>query len=172
MENYFEFYGLPISFFIDEGELKRAFLQKTRQFHPDRFTLASEEEQMNALEMTSLNNAAYKTLKDFDLRVKYILDESGALGAEGQNKLPQMFLMEMMDLNDEIMEAKMEGQSESVSSLEAKIDAFEQELYDEVEALMKNYSSGDELNAIKDFYLKRRYLRRLRQNLANETPEM
>ena len=108
MSNYFEFYGLPESLELDEHLLKKKFYAHSRSFHPDFHTLASEEEQEKMLLQASLNNIAYKTLASFDSRLKHLLTLHGKLETEGENKVPQDFLMEMMDLNEGLMELEME----------------------------------------------------------------
>ena len=62
--NFFEFFKIPISLEPDLAELKRKYYLNSRKYHPDHFTMDSEEIQEEALEMSSLNNKAYKTLLD------------------------------------------------------------------------------------------------------------
>ena len=106
--NYFEFFEIPISFKVDEAALKRIFYANSKKYHPDFYTLESEEKQAEILELSTLNNQAYKTLSDFDKRMKYILDLKEILAEEGQNQLPQSFLMEMMDINEVLMELEFD----------------------------------------------------------------
>ena len=98
--NYFEFYDIPISFKIDAAALKRTFYRLSKKYHPDFFTQESEEKQAEILQLSSLNNEAYQTLSNFDRRMKYVLDLKGVLAEEGQNQIPQAFLMEMMEINE------------------------------------------------------------------------
>ncbi|NJN78060.1 MAG: DnaJ domain-containing protein [Saprospiraceae bacterium] len=79
---------------LNEKALKKKFYQLSKQFHPDFYTLESEEKQAEILELSTINNDAYKTLSDFDKRMEYILKEKGVYAEEGQNKVPQDFLME------------------------------------------------------------------------------
>lgn len=165
---YFEFYQIPISFQVDKAALKRQFYALSKKYHPDFYTLASEEEQAKALDLSTLNNKAYKVLSDFDARMKYILELHNILAAEGQNKLPQSFLMEMMDLNETLMELEFEfDENQFQKSVEA-IKQFEEQLDQSVEALLPQSigeMSPESLNKIKEYYLKRRYLLRIRKNL-------
>jgi len=97
--NFFSFFGLPVSLSIDLPSLRKVFLENSRRFHPDFHTLSSDEEQEKALEMSSLNNEAFKVLSDTDARIRYVLELKGLLGADSkEEKLPQDFLMEMMDI--------------------------------------------------------------------------
>ncbi len=166
---YFDFYDIPVSFLIDEKELKKQFLKKSRAFHPDFFTLESEEKQEEILKSSTLNNAAYKVLKDFDLRMKYILDQKEILKGEGQDKLDQAFLMEMMDINEALMELQFEPNDTEIQKLLSQIKSFEQGLIAEVDSFFQkdfNSLSLDQLDSIKQYYLKKKYLSRLEENLA------
>jgi len=166
---YFELYSLPVSFLIDEKDLKKQFLKKSREFHPDFFTLESEEKQEDILRSSTLNNAAYKVLKDFDLRMKYILTQSGTLKGEGQDKLEQSFLMEMMDINEALMELQFEPNEVESQKLLSQIKAFETDLKKDVETFLAkeiNSLSTDDLESVKQYYLKKKYLNRLEENLS------
>ena len=47
-------------------------------------------------------------MRDPDLRMRYILELEGSLGEEGQNQIPQDFLMEMMEINEALMELEFD----------------------------------------------------------------
>jgi molecular chaperone HscB len=167
--NYFEFFGIPISFKIDKSALKRTFYANSKKYHPDFFTLESEEKQTEILELSTLNNEAYKTLNDFDKRLKYILDIKGILEEEGQNKLPQTFLMEMMDLNEVMMELQFDYSEAEAEKVKQMVEAKEQEIYAEVADIIEAYDEKNtpdsELSKVKDYFLKKRYLLRIFENL-------
>ncbi len=167
--NYFEFYQIPISFKVDKPALKKIYYQNSKKYHPDFFTLESEEKQSEILELSTLNNKAYQTLNDFDNRLKYILDLKGVLEEEGQNKLPQSFLMEMMDLNEALMELEFDYDEELSLQVVQMIENQERELLQRVNSIFDNYedsqNSKSDLMKVKEYYLKKRYLLRLRENL-------
>ena len=79
--NFFEFYEIPISFKVDEDALRTIFYSNSKKYHPDFYTLESDEKQAEILELSTLNNEAYKTLTDFDKRMKYILKLKGVMEA-------------------------------------------------------------------------------------------
>jgi len=167
--NYFEFFGIPVSFFPDEKALRASFLKNSKAFHPDFFTLASEEKQAEILEKSSLNNTAYKILSDFDKRLYYILELSEQIEAEGKNQIPQAFLMEMMDINEALMEIQMDPDAEAKEKITTSIEQISQKLYQEIEKDLQSFdpSANNEaaLSRIKDYYFKSKYLNRLRENL-------
>lgn len=168
--NYFEFFNLPVRFLIDEDALRKAFYANSKKYHPDFFTLDTEEKQTEILELSTLNNQAYNTLSDFDKRMKYILDLKNVLGEEGQNQLPQDFLGEMMDINEALMELEFDFEQEHFESIQQDLNALEQSMYEAVRPLLEGYEDKPELDAglvpLKEYYLKKRYLLRIRENLS------
>jgi molecular chaperone HscB len=172
--NYFEFYNLPLSFNLDETVLKRTFYANSKQFHPDFFTLESEEKQAEILELSTLNTEAYKTLSDFEKRMKYILDLKGVMGKEGENKLPQDFLMDMMDINEALMDLEMDYDELTHKKVLSDVQTLDNQLFMEVKDTLENYQDGitptSELEEVKIFYLKKRYLLRIRENLSKFAP--
>lgn len=167
--NYFEFFEIPVSFTLDQAELKRTFYANSKKYHPDFFTLESEEKQMEVLELSTLNNNAYKTLLDFDKRMKYILDLREILGEEGKNKIPQEFLMEMMDINENLMELEFDFDQSNFDKVQNDLKSLESNLLEEVNPFLEKYEDNEpieaELEAIKNYYLKKRYLLRIKENL-------
>lgn len=77
--------------------------------HPDKFSSKSEEEQNISLEWSSLVNKAYKTLLAPIKRGEYILQQNGIELPQDNSALDQIFLMEMMERNEEVDEANTEG---------------------------------------------------------------
>jgi molecular chaperone HscB len=171
---YFELYDLPVSFILDKKALKRKFYKLSKQFHPDFFTLETEEKQAEILELSTINNEAYKTLSDFDKRMEYILKAKGVYAAEGQNKMPQDFLMEMMDINEALMELEFDFDSETFENTKTEVGNLEKDLSESIQPLLENYKDAADntadLEKIKEFYFKRKYLLRIQNNLSKFAP--
>ena len=74
MQNYFELFDLETSFLIDDEALEKAYQTQVKRFHPDNFATKSQEEQLQALQSTSLVNSAYTTLKTPLNRASYLLN--------------------------------------------------------------------------------------------------
>lgn len=167
--NYFNFYEIPVNFQVDEGTLRKIFYANSKKYHPDFYTLESEEKQAEILELSTLNNKAYQTLKDFDLRMKYILELKEVMAEEGQNKIPQDFLMEMMDINEVLMELEFDYSAEQKAQVETQLAQQEQQIYSSIAPIIAHYddeqAKAEDLKIIKDYYLKKRYLLRIRENL-------
>ncbi len=167
--NYFEWFDLPFSLKLDMDELKRRFYEKSKAFHPDFHTQLSPAEQLKVLESASLNNQAYKTLSNFDQRLKYALELQGALAPEGENKVPQDFLFEMMEYNESLMSLQIDPDRGKLHQLTEQLAVIDQELKDKVKPWLTVASLSDlddqAWQSLADFYLKRKYLQRLRDNL-------
>ncbi|MFT4760266.1 MAG: molecular chaperone HscB [Paraglaciecola sp.] len=168
--NYFEFYNIPISFKVDASTLKRTFYKKSKDYHPDFFTLESEEKQAEVLELSTLNNEAYQTLTDFDTRMKYVLDLKGVLEEEGKNSIPQEFLMEMMEINEGIMELEFDFEETTYQNTKKSVEALDNQLLKSVQSIVEHYDdtadNEADLNKMKLFFKKRRYLLRIFKNLS------
>ena len=166
--NYFSFFDIKESFFIDLSDLKKRYYQKSRELHPDFHTSDQDANQEEILRLSAYNNDAYNTLKDENDRMEYILRLHDKLGDEGSNKLDQDFLMEMMDINEALMELQMDPDENTKSKLIAEIEGIEKSLYSEVEEAMKKFSQSqdiDSLDVVLHYYLKKKYLLRIRDNL-------
>lgn len=163
--NYFEFYDIPISLKVDQAALKKTFYANSRKYHPDFYATESEEKQAAILELSSLNNEAYKTLSDFDKRMKYVLDIKGVLEEEGKNSVPQDFLMEMMDINEGLMELEFDFDESSYDSIKKQLKEKEAALYKTIESTVNDFKE-DQLSLVKDYYLKKKYLLRIQENIT------
>ena len=167
--NYFEFYDLPVSFNLDPEVLRRQFLKLSKKYHPDFFTLESEEKQEEILGLSTLNNEAYKLLKDQEKRIKYVLELKGLLGKDIKPQLPQAFLIDMMDINERVMDLQFDYDEATHQSIQAEVDVKEKELFEGIQTIFDAYDDAaatpEQLEKVKDFYLQNRYLKRLKENM-------
>lgn len=166
--NYFEFYNIPVSLSVDEADLKQKFYAKSKNFHPDFFTLDDVEKQMEALEMSTLNNTAYKVLIDFDKRLQYLLGLKGVLEEEGKNTIPQDFLMEMMDVNEAVMELQFDFDKETYSKLLEDVEERKEDLKVSIQDILPKTEEGlsaNDYQVLKAYYLKNKYLARVEENI-------
>ncbi len=167
--DYFTFYNLPRTFRLNEGRLKRSFFEKSRTFHPDFYIQKADKEKEEALQWATYNNQAYQTLKNEDKRMKYILELEGVLIEGEKYQLPPIFLMQMMELNEEVMELSFQMEAQRATALKAKLTTIEQEMMQSIEQSMKDFDQAADktaLKKIKEFYFKKRYLLRIRESLS------
>ncbi|MFC5269572.1 iron-sulfur cluster co-chaperone HscB C-terminal domain-containing protein [Adhaeribacter terreus] len=170
--NYFEFYGIPESFFPDDKLVKAKFYENSRKYHPDFHATATPEKQREILELSTLNTNAYKTLSNFESRLAYMLEQHNLTGESTKNDLPPIFLMEVMELNEKLMELEFEFDPESVATLQAGFTEIWNALERKTKPVLEQYENLPEtdkasaLEQIKIYYLKRKYLLRIKETLA------
>jgi molecular chaperone HscB len=166
--NYFQFYKIPVSLDVDEQALKSKFYVKSKESHPDFFTLDGVEKQMEALELSTLNNTAYKVLVNFDKRLHYLLTIKNILGEEGKNTIPQDFLMEMMDVNEAVMELQFDFDKAAYDKLLLDVKSTKEDLRSSIKELIprtEDELAAEDYQKLKDYYLKSKYLIRLEENI-------
>ena len=131
MQNYFELYHMPVTFRPDPVEVKSKFYELSRLYHPDRFAQAGGDELATALRMAAMNNNdAYKTLRNTDATMAYILRLNNLLEDEEKYNLPPAFLMEMMDINEaisdyEAMPGNEDARQMAINSLNEQLEMWE-----------------------------------------------
>ncbi len=151
---FFELFALLPALQIDLEQLNKQYLALQKKYHPDFFSTASEEEQNDMLIKSSDINNAYRTLKDEDKCLSYILTESNTINEDEKFALPPDFLMEVMELNEDFD-----------SDSKSKIEGFTAALQAEVSAIFaKNTCSKfteEDWQQLKVFYYKKKYLQRI-----------
>lgn len=173
--NYFNFFEIyPPRFFLDEKQLRAAFLKNSRAYHPDFYTLESEEKQAEMLEQSTVNNQGYKVLSDFHSRLKYLLEIQSVIGDGEKASLPPSFLMEMMEINEGLMELEFDFDLKAFEGIQKEVNDRETVIWETAKPLLESYPSGEgdeeKLLAAKEYYFKRQYLLRIRENLNKFAP--
>src|SRR5580704_15495543 len=102
---------------LDTEDLKRRFYERSRQWHPDKFSRASVAEQEKALEMTAVLNDAFRTLRDPIARAEYFLKEKGF---ELSKEAPPELLEEVFELNMALEELREGDDSARPQLIEAR----------------------------------------------------
>jgi molecular chaperone HscB len=171
---YFSIFGLAERLSVDTADLQRRFYSLSRQFHPDRYTRATERERAHSLEATAILNDAYRTLRDPVQRAEYVLKRAGFdIGEQRTKDVPPELLEEVFELNMALEEIR--GGDESVRpQLEAArtrfhglLDAIDEELLDQFE----RYDAQPEraaLGAIRAILNRRRYIVNLVRSVDKE----
>jgi len=161
--NYYELFGLQSAPRVEQAGLQSRYFELQKNYHPDHFTDATEEEQQEALQMSSVVNEAYKTLRNPDLTLAYFLKICGMLQDEEKYNLPADFLMEMMELNEmaEEDEEKMKKEAAiQATALEAEISLI-------CEKFGKETLFEKDLENLKELYFKKKYLKRILDRIAD-----
>jgi molecular chaperone HscB len=170
MANYFELYGIPVSFHPDQAAVKSKFYELSRLYHPDRFAQTGGAELAEALRMASVNNEAYKTLKSGDATMAYILRINNLLEDEEKYALPPAFLMEMMDINEAISDYESAPENDDARQMAVNSLNEQLELWNDATILLiarfdKGEKDNDLLLEIKDQYFRKKYLLRIKERI-------
>lgn len=151
----FALLGLQPSYDVDLAALERAFFERSKQLHPDRVAGASAAERVAALSRARALNDAYQLVKRPVSRAEYLLARAGV--AIGDNeRLDPDFLMEILELREELAEARGAGNTELVGKLQGTMQARRRAA---LEALPALFAARD-LPAIKERLILLRYVDR------------
>ncbi len=105
--DYFQLFALPEQFEIDTKLLDANFRKIQSSSHPDRFVTAGAAEKLASMQLATLSNEAYGTLKNTARRAKYLLERQGIDAvADTNTALPMDFLMQQMEWREQLEEAK------------------------------------------------------------------
>ena len=164
---YFELFDIPVQLKVNTANLSRRFFELSKQFHPDYFATGNKDVQEESLEKSALLNKAWKTFQSPDATIKYVLQEKGLMEEEEKYQLPPAFLMEVMEINEQLMDA---DDSSVKSGLVSTIEELQNEIYGPVKEIVEHYQEGHtsekELLQVKEYYYKKKYLDRIRRQLA------
>ena len=165
---YFELFDLPVQLKLNGPALSKRFFELSKKYHPDYFVTGDAEVQAEALEKSALLNKAWKTFQNPDETIKYVLQLKGLLEEEEKYELPPVFLMEVLEINEQLMEA---GDDPAIkSTVETITKNLLVEIYEPVKKIVENYTEGitteKELLQVKEYYYKKKYLDRLNRELS------
>jgi molecular chaperone HscB len=170
--NFYEFFGIDRKLTLDNPALQKRFYELSRNWHPDRFSRKSREEQAQALEATAILNDGYRTLRDPVKRAEYLLTEEGfPIGEQRSKDVPPELLEEVFELNmmleelrggDDSARPQLESAKTNFLKLRADIDG-------ELEMLFSKYDASDAqsetakqaLHDIRGVLNRRRYIENL-----------
>ena len=162
---FYEALGLAPALSLDGDDLKKRFYERSRQWHPDRFSRASAEEQEKALEMTSVLNDAFRTLRDPISRAEYFLKESGI---ELSKEAPPELLEEVFELNMALEELREGDESAKPQLMEARTRFVE--MRKAIDEQLGAAGDRGELDEVRALLNRRRYISNLIRDVENVLP--
>jgi molecular chaperone HscB len=169
---FYEALGLDPALSLNADDLKKRFYDRSRQWHPDRFSRASSLEQEKALEMTAVLNDAFRTLRDPVTRAEYFLKENGI---ELSKEAPPELLEEVFELNMALEELRDGDDSARPQLIEARdrFMAMRDHIDYDLAARAARYDASPARSALDEIRAtlnRRRYIRNLIKEVENVLP--
>ena len=165
--DYFELFEIPVQLKVPPGSLSQKFFELSRKYHPDYFVQHGDVAQAGALEKSAMLNKAFRTFQNTDETIRYVLMQKGLMQEEEKYELPPAFLMEVLEINEQLMDVDDQATNAAVRST---INNLQSEIYEPVKDIVENYQEGvtseEELLQVKEYYYKKKYLDRIRRQLA------
>lgn len=119
--NYFNLFDLPICFTLDLDDLSSRFRELQRSVHPDKYAAAPESERLLALQRSAQINDGYQTLKQPLSRAKHLMELHGHPVTGEQTFTNPAFLMQQMELREELEELRNVADPVALDKYEARI---------------------------------------------------
>jgi molecular chaperone HscB len=159
VDDPFAVLGLHAAFDVDAGAVERAYLARAAAVHPD--VLGESDEA--AVQAARLNRAKAVLLNP-ETRANALLELMGGPGKEQDKSLPAGFLVEMMEVREQIEEDVRRGERERWQRWG---EARRGEHAERVRALFARVTAGDTpgLRAIRTELNAWRYIERLIEQL-------
>lgn len=169
-QNYFEIFSLPISTTPDLNQLKDKNHELQQQVHPDRFANSTDVEKREAMQVTSLVNQAYETLKEPVLRLQYMLSLKGIdMNGETDTTMDGAFLMEQMELREEI--ADVRSQAEPLDVLDTMLRELKSRAVDLVSEFTDCYQQ-DGLDKSREIVRKLQFVNKAQKEVNEITAQL
>jgi len=184
--DYFSFFGLPRKLNIPAADLEQRFRSLSREFHPDYFYNASPAERRASLERSSYLNDAYRTLRQPETRLEYLLKIEGLAPQgpqEASRQVPPALLEEVFALNEELDEirdlraggatadawrGRLERARQPIEAKRVEHEAQLQELSARWDAAAGESERRRTLEALRDRFLERNYITNLLAGIERE----
>jgi molecular chaperone HscB len=120
---FFELLGLPPQYNIDLDVLQSNYRKIQAEVHPDKFVTATPSERLQSMQLATLANEAYQTLKHPTARARYLLQLQGIETLENTNTaMPADFLMTQMEWREAMEDAQ---QAHDVAALDALLGTMQ-----------------------------------------------
>ena len=151
----FSLLGIAPSYEIDLSALEKAFFERSKELHPDRYANAPAAERVVALSKARALNDAYQILRKPVPRAEYLLSRAGVKIGDNE-RLDPTFLMEILELREALAEARHAGKLADVERMQGEMAARRNATL----ALLPALFTANDLAGIKTQLIVLRYLDR------------
>ncbi|CAE6411235.1 unnamed protein product [Rhizoctonia solani] len=136
--SYYALFDLPENTYeIDTRDLRNRFLKTQRLTHPDAWSAKPEKDKAAAATYSSFVNKGYETLRSPLKRAEYLLSLRGSETGETDSLEDQHFIMEIMEMRENVEEA------ETSNDLESLLMGNREQTQEEIDTISRAFDSGD-----------------------------
>lgn len=168
--NYFELFNLPATFSVDSQLLDSNYRKLQSEVHPDRFVTSSPAERMKSMQMATLANDAYQTLKQPLSKARYLLKLAGIdTGEENNTAMPADFLMLQMEWRETIEDAR---NAKDIDALDSLLKEIAQNANSLQQILKIALDETNDLELAADTVRKLSFIEKLREDIAQSIEKL
>lgn len=149
--------GLPIRYDLDADTLEKAYFERSKELHPDRFAQAPASERVVALSKARALNDAYQLLKKPASRAEYLMAREGIVIGDNERIDPAL-VMELLEEREELAEARQAGKLDVVATLQASMKARRKAAFEQIKTLFG--AAAVQWTAVKAQLILLRYVER------------
>ena len=165
--NFFELFELPVSYSVDQNQLRQQYMDLQKQVHPDKFANASDQEKRLSMQQTSWVNEAQTTLKSPVLRASYLLKLKGIdFNLENETTMDAAFLMQQLEMRERLENIKQEG-----DPLDA-LEVMAKEIKASAKIMMDNFSEcyeSDQFDDARELIRKLQFMQKAENEIDAKT---
>jgi len=174
--------GLPARYAVDLAAAEAAYKDQSRQVHPDRYATADARARRASLARTVQLNLAWRTIKDPVRRAEYMLTRAGidlsgkqpTPGGEEKRTMevgaPPAFLLEILELNDELATARRAGDTVKIAFMAEEMRGRAAESMKTIAARLDGGARAQLEEAARELIALRYYQRFLDEASRHEAP--
>ena len=151
----FALLGIAPAFDVDVAALEKAFFERSKELHPDRFASAPAAERVVALSRSRALNDAYQILKKPVARAEYLLAQAGVTIGDNE-RLDPAALMPILEERELLQDAIHGKRLAEVGRLQLAMQAMRAR---ELDRVRDGFARGD-LAAVKHALILLRYVER------------
>jgi len=142
-DNYFALFHLKPAFHVDRQALESAYLAVQKEVHPDMHASKTDAEKRVAMQMATLANTAYRTLKHPVQRGLYLCSQHGVdAQLESNTAMPTEFLMQQMAWREALEESA--GNPDALFHLHQEVEEEGRMLLHKIEQLIDQQADYQE----------------------------
>ncbi len=162
-QNFFALFEQPQGFHLDMEALSATYRQLQNANHPDRFAGEGESERLKAVQLTSLINEAYDTLRSPMKRAAYLLQLAGVdTERVEQSDLSMDLLLEQMQLRESLAELPADD------SALPQLEKLKKDVSEKMRARQQQFAElmqSEQLDAARKLFHEMQFLHKLTKEI-------